>query len=231
MKISHNFLKQFTGWTIFEKALLGVMLIALLYTSYVWEDNVLGVVCTISGVLCVVLVSKGDIWNYFWGIINVILYAIIAYKAGYGGDFVLNAFYYLPMNLLGLYLWSKHYGNESESTVDVQKMTLLNGIITVILLGVSTYFIGKYMWVINGLLGMDSNPLPFVDAFTTAGSVVATYLMIRRYTSQWIMWIVVNILSIYMWTFKFNDYYMTIMWVAYLINAFYGYYNWRKMEK
>ncbi len=225
-----SFKKQFQGWSVFEKCLITVMLLGLMYTSYVWQDNIVGIICTIAGVLCVVLVSKGNIWNYFWGVINVALYAYIAYNAGYGGDFVLNAFYYLPMNFVGLYYWRKNYGNENEEVVDVQKMTVLNIVLTVVLLFIATYLIGRFMPFINSLLGMESNPSPFVDAFTSAGSVIAMYLMVRRYASQWLMWIIINVLSIYMWTFVMVDYTMTIMWSAYLLNAIYGYYNWKKLE-
>lgn len=230
-KIMVSFKNQFLGWSKFEKLLISAMLVALMYTSYVWQDSPVGIICTITGVLCVVLVSKGSIWNYFWGVINVVLYAYISYNAGYGGDFVLNAFYYFPMNFIGLYLWYKNYGNKKDNIVDVQVMSKKDTVLAFILLAFATFAIGKFMPTVNSLLGMDSNPAPFIDAFTTAGSVIAMYLMIRRNASQWLMWIVVNVLSVYMWTFVYADYTMTIMWSAYLLNAIYGYYNWKRLEK
>lgn len=229
--ICKSFIRQFKGWTLFEKTLLGVMLVMLLYTNYVWGSDIVGVICTIAGVLCVVLVAKGSMWNYFWGVINVVLYAYIAYKASYGGDFVLNAFYYLPMQFIGLYFWKKNPEAQVDDTVAVQKMTLRDMVITVVLLSVATYVIGRFMPVITDILGMGANPAPFVDAFTSAGSVLAMYLMVKRFKEQWLMWIVVNVLAIYMWLIIYNDYTMTIMWVAYLLNSIYGYYNWRRLER
>jgi nicotinamide mononucleotide transporter len=83
------------------------------------------------------------------------------------------------------------------------------------------------MPVINSLFNMVTNPLPFVDAFTTFGSLFAMYLMVKRYKEQWILWIIINALSIIMWL-KIGDMVMVVMWSAYLVNSVYGLYKWSK---
>lgn len=226
-----SFIGQFKGWSKLEIALIVFMLVALMYTSYLWHDTPISIICTITGVLCVVLVAKGDIWNYFWGVINVSLYAYICYQANYGGDFVLNLFYYLPMNFLGLFVWLKNYGNKQSEIVDINSMSLKTNIFYIILLFVMTVAIGLAMPFINNLFGMEVNPSPFVDAFTTSGSILAMYLMIKRYANQWLIWILVNIFSVYMWAISYKDSAMTIMYVAYLLNSIFGYINWIKLDR
>ncbi len=115
-----SFVNQFKGWKIIEIAILAIASVMLMYTSLVWEDTTIGIICTLTGILCVVEVSRGNVWNYFWGLINVVLYIIICYQAGYAGDFILNLAYYLPMQFIGLYMWRKHMHND---LVDVKKMT------------------------------------------------------------------------------------------------------------
>ncbi|MEG0591489.1 MAG: nicotinamide riboside transporter PnuC, partial [Lachnospiraceae bacterium] len=74
----------------------GVVFFNILHSTLVNELNLIGSLASVSGVICVVLVAKRSMSNYLFGIINVSLYAYISYKASIYGDFLLNAFYYLP---------------------------------------------------------------------------------------------------------------------------------------
>ena len=74
--------------------IVGVIVSNLIYTILTGEVDVVGSLAGIAGVLCVVLVAKGSIWNYFFGLINVSMYAYISFKASLYGDAALNALYY-----------------------------------------------------------------------------------------------------------------------------------------
>lgn len=221
-----SFINQFKGWRRIEIAILLVASAMLMYTSFVWDDTLIGIICTLTGILCVVEVSRGNIWNYFWGLINVVLYIIICYTAGYAGDFMLNLLYYLPMQFIGLYMWKKHMHNDF---VDVKVMTKLGWIISAAALIVGTLIVGMLMPSINTMLGMDANPAPFIDAFTTTGSILAMWMMMKRLPEQWLLWIIVDVFSMIMWGVVQKDPVMAIMWTAYTVNAIYGYYHWRQM--
>lgn len=57
--------------------------------------------------------------------------------------------------------------------------------------------------------------------------------MLRRYREQWAAYIILNMLSVFMWSVRAmggspEGSLMIVMWSAYLINAFYGWYNWSK---
>lgn len=51
------------------------------------------------------------------GTINTVLYAIIAWKARYWGEVMLNLIYYVPMNFVGMYMWSKNMNKDTEEVV------------------------------------------------------------------------------------------------------------------
>lgn len=59
--------------------------------------------------------------------------------------------------------------------------------------------------------------------------------MVFRATEQWVLWIIIDVVSIYMWMTAFLDtgegITMVVMWSAYLVNACYGLYNWRRLER
>ena len=68
--------------------ILGVVISSTIYTvfsvrsgSETLQGALLGSAAGIAGVFCVVLVAKGSIWNYLFGLVNVSLYAWISYKA------------------------------------------------------------------------------------------------------------------------------------------------------
>ena len=97
----NKLLNHFKDWTLFEKAWLVTFTLTVISLSIYWQDTLLGVTCSLTGIWCVVLAAKAKTSNYIVGTINVILYAIIAYGYKYYGEVMLNAFYFLPMQFVG----------------------------------------------------------------------------------------------------------------------------------
>ena len=191
------------------------------------HDTILSILAAVTGVICVILCGLGKVSNYFFGSINVILYAIVAYKAKYYGDVMLNILYYFPTNILGWILWEKNIDQQSN-TVYKRRMTLKQDII---LFFVSIISVFGYSYVLK-LLGGN---LPIVDSMSTVFSIIAQVLMIKRFTEQWIIWIVVDVVSVIMWfAALFTEgasIAMLLMWSVYLGNAIIMYIKWRKETK
>ena len=61
--------------------IVGVTAANVIYSILTGNVDIVGSLAGIAGVLCVVLVAKGSIWNYLFGIVNVSMYAYISYKA------------------------------------------------------------------------------------------------------------------------------------------------------
>ena len=76
---------------------------------------------------------------------------------------------------------------------------------------------------------------PFIDSVTTIFSILGMYLTVRRTIDQWIVWMLVNGLSLIMWLSiamsGVKVYSTIIMWGVYFILAFYFYYRWKKEVK
>jgi nicotinamide mononucleotide transporter len=224
MRILKN---TFTGWTGFEKAWLIIFVIINLYLFYAWQDSIIGLIASLSGMLCVVLVAKGKIFNYYPGIINVLFYAYLSYHQSFYGEVALNILYFLPMQFIGLYLWKRHQAAEQEkSDIYVNILSRKSKILWLVSILIATIMLGFVLQKMGGAQ-------PYVDSTTTILQIVAQIFMIKRLVEQWIIWIVVDIVSIGMWLTAFlttgNDVTILMMWVAYLVNALYGYWNWRKI--
>ena len=226
--------KVLTGYDWFLIA--GVIVTNIIYSALTGTMDVVGSIAGITGVLCVVLVAKGSIWNYAFGLVNVSLYAWISYKAALYGDAGLNALYYLPMQFIGWWQWRKRGAamSESESAGDgvqvkarrldwSQRVLLVLGCFAAV---TAVGFLLKYL----------GDPQPFKDSATTVLSVVAQALMALAFMEQWALWIITNVISVIMWSVcvlrgEAHAGVMVIMWVFYLLNSINGFRVWLKLSK
>lgn len=113
-----NFIKnELKNWKAAEVLWIVTASAIILSLSLYWKENIIGIVSSISGILCVILTGKGKLSSYIFGMINTILYSYIAFNAKYYGEFMLNIFYYIPMNIAGFILWSRNLNNESKEVI------------------------------------------------------------------------------------------------------------------
>ncbi len=214
----------------------GVIASNVVYSVLTSSLDLIGSVAGITGVLCVVLVAKGSIWNYAFGLINVSLYAWISFKAALYGDAGLNALYYLPMQFIGWWQWRKRGAAFSENETSGEgvqvKARRLNRVHR-LLLALGCFIAVS---VVGFLLKYLGDPQPFKDSATTVLSVVAQALMALAFMEQWALWIITNIISVVMWgvCLMRGDAHagvMVIMWVFYLLNSINGLRVWLKLSR
>ena len=218
-------MKIFKDWNLFEKSWLIIFTLINVAVLIYSKEGILGFTASVTGMLSVILVAKGKISNYYFGIINVVIYGFISYNSKYYGEAMLNILYFLPMQIIGFMMWRRNNVNIDESKgVKAERMTAKEIILWSVLSGIAVIVYGIILKKLN-------NTLPMADSFTTVLSVTAMILMVKRYIEQWIVWIMIDIVAIYMWLFIKSDYNITIMWIAYLVNAVYGLYNWAKLYR
>lgn len=218
-------------WTRFEIGWLAIFTMINIYLFFAWEDSLIGLISSISGMLCVVLVAKGKISNYYFGIVQTATYAYIAYGYGLYGEAMLNGLFYFPVQFIGIYLWSKNKTQHGVTGEDVTVKSLTKSgwattMVTIMIFTIAYGFFLKYLGGNN----------VWTDSATNVLSVTAQILMLKRFAEQWLLWIAVNVLSIFLWLSALisqggNDFSMLVMWSAFLVNSIYGYINWRKLYR
>ena len=214
----------------------GVIVSNVVYSLLTGTMDVLGSMAAITGVLCVVLVAKGSIWNYLFGLVNVSLYAYISYKASLYGDAALNALYYLPMQFIGWWQWRRRGAAMSaaeagDSGVQVKARRFTWKQRAILFLGCAVAVVA-----VGFLLKHVGEPQTFKDSKTTVLSIVAQALMALAFMEQWALWIITNIVSVVMWCVcvsrgEAHAGVMVIMWVFYLLNSINGLRVWMKLSK
>ena len=160
-------------------------------------------VAAFTNVLNVVLVIKGKISAYFWGIIGAILYGSFAFAYGYVGDAQLYILFFLPMQFIGMYTWSNEL--DQQATARIKSLTWIRRIIVIVLivgLGVMFFYeIPAFARALTKEYAFDNDLLPHIlDASTNAVSFVAQFLLIFCYWEQYILWQCANIIGIFMYS-------------------------------
>lgn len=216
--------RELINWKKWEVIWLLVATAVILSVSVYWKDSIVATFAALAGIWCVILTGKGKLSSFWFGSINTVLYAIIAWEAKYWGEVMLNLIYYVPMNLVGLYMWSKNMNKETEEVVK-KRLSLKKSIMSYGLVIVGTLGYGLFLKVLNGTL-------PFVDSMSTVFSVFAQFLCVKRYMEQWVLWVIVDVVTVIMWIYAFvngtGDMATVLMWSIYLINAIFMLIKWKK---
>lgn len=215
---------ELAGWKPLEVAWLAIATVVILGVSIYWKDTAVGIVAALTGVWCVVLTGKGKVSNFLFGIVNVVLYAYISFQAKFYGEVMLNTLYYLPCSVIGLFVWGKHVDQESGE-VEKKSLGLKESLLVYPLTAAGVIAYGFVLKAMGG-------SLPFVDSMSTVLSVVAQILCLKRLAEQWVMWIIIDAVTVGMWAYNYANGGESIatmmMWAVYLLNAVFMYVKWRK---
>lgn len=215
---------ELTGWKRWEVAWLAVSCLVICGLSLYWRDSPAGIVSATTGVAYTVCAGKGKPVAFLFGMVNTLLYAHISYGAGFYGEVMLNALYYFPMQFYGFHVWRRNM-NEATGEVRKRRMSAKGRVALVLGVVVATAAYGF-------VLGLMGGRLPYVDALTTVVSVFAMVVSIRMFSEQWIMWTVVNAVSVGMWAVAFAGGVESIatfaMWAIYLANGIVMYVKWAR---
>lgn len=215
---------ELSGWKKSELAWLIFACAVITGLSIYWGDSLMGIISSVTGVACVVCTGKGKLSAYAFGLVNSVLYAIISYRATLYGETMLNALYYVPMQFVGFYVWSKHMDQQTGEVVK-KRMKPRGFALLVAAIAAATV---SYGFLLRAL----GDAMPFVDSFTTVSSVAAMIISVWMYAEQWWIWVAVDVFSVYMWWCDFrsgSDNMATLlMWVIYLGNAVIMLIRWEK---
>ena len=213
------------GYSKFEKLFMLAMVLLQVVMYFITPDTPIGMVCGISGVICVVLTAKGKISSYLFNFIQMITYMIICWESRLFLEFGEQVFYFIAC-VFGIFLWNKNMRRNSDGSEQViaKKFKPWHWVLTALITVVSTISLGNFGHIILG------STLPYLDAFTVSLAVIAQLLMVWRYREQWAMWILIDLASLVMFL-MLGQWSMVAMYVAWTINAFYGWYNWTKLSE
>lgn len=163
-------------------------------------------------VLYVILVSREIIWCWAAAFISVSLYIYICFTAKLYPETGLQIFYLL-MAGVGFYMWNKDNKEEIKEWTELKHLGI-------IFLGIIlTFFMGFYFTIYT------DSVMPIADSFTTIFSLIATYMVVKKVLGNWLYWIVIDLVSVYLY-FNRDLHLTSLLFIVYTIIAVFGYFSW-----
>lgn len=212
----------FKNWNTYEILWFLSFTVIAVVLCILWNNSLFDFSVFLSGVFCVLLAAKGNIWNYAFGLYNSFVYGYLSYQNGLFGEMGLNLFFFVPTGILGYLLWKP---NTEGAYVQMRALNLQQTLLILLICVLGSAGMGYWLSTLKG------QNTPYIDAITDVLSIIATILMMYRYREQWLLYILLNMFTVLMWSIRTADGstegpLMIVMWSAYLINAIYGYWNW-----
>jgi nicotinamide mononucleotide transporter len=176
------------------------------------------IVAAVILLISVVLSAIENIWSWPTAIIGVALYIVVFYQAKLYADMGLQ-FIYIAISIYGWYEWL--HGGEEQGELRVSKAPMPILLTGSLVAATFTLALGLF------LRHFTDAALPFADSALTSFSLLAQFLMARKYIENWYIWIIVDVFYIAMFMFK-HLYPTAVLYAAFIGACTLGLVQWRR---
>jgi len=185
------------------------------------SDHWIEVIAAAVSVAYVILGVRQIKWLWGFGLVSAGLYAWVYGNSGFYAGMCLQG-YYAAISVYGWWNWNRKVPATGKS--DGLPVTNLRRRTGFILLSVFVM-----IWALIAIIldRLTDSTIPVWDALTTSGGIVATWMLARKILQHWLVWLVVDSVSIglYLWQ---GLYATTFLFGFYTVMAVVGYHQWKK---
>ncbi len=183
-------------------------------------SNKIELLGAILGIAFIFFSIRQNILTWPTGLATSALYIVVFFQSKFYADMGLQV-YYVGISIYGWYYWIKGKKTKNSATVSVKQT---NKRLWLKLMVISLLL---YVAILIILLNFTDSDIPFMDSFTTALSIIATWMLAKKYIEQWLIWIFVDIISAGLYIYK-ELWPTVILFAVYTVMAYLGYIQWRK---
>jgi nicotinamide mononucleotide transporter len=177
----------------------------------VWEAA-----AVVLGIAYLLLAMREHLWCWYAAFASTAIFLFLFWEVNLLMESALQV-YYLAMAVYGWWAWqhgSRDHKELAISSWSARQHLLATGAVLAIS-AASGLALARY----------STAALPFLDSFTTWGSVLTTWMVARKVLENWLYWLVIDSVSIYLYLDR--ELYLTaLLFVAYLVIAVFGYRKW-----
>lgn len=179
--------------------------------------TIVEILATVSGLFYIVLLIQEKILCWVFGIIGSLLsvYLFIMTKL-YSEAFLYS--YYVVMSIWGWALWAQR---ERAQDNPIVRYRLQDHVAVVVVAALGALALGSFF------AGMSDAQRPYVDAFTTSFSFAATYMQVKKVLENWYYWVLLNVVSIWLYMDRSLDIYAMLIFVYAGLSVL-GLYQWQR---
>ncbi|MEN9440696.1 MAG: Nicotinamide riboside transporter PnuC [Bacteroidota bacterium] len=184
---------------------------SILQTS-IWEW-----LAVASSLLYVILITYKVLAAWIFAALSSVLYIYLCYSNRLYLESILQVFYF-GMAIYGWFMWTSDDDTKDVTVIQWPlKYHIYNILISGALMLLFGYIFDQYSNQAN----------PYLDAFTTIFSLMATFMVAKKVLENWIYWIIIDAFSVYL--FASRGLYMTsVLFILYTLIAIFGYFSWKR---
>jgi nicotinamide mononucleotide transporter len=173
----------------------------------------------VTGVIYLVLeiLQKNAMW-----VVGILTSAACAFSFAYQqvwASMGLNI-YYVVISVVGFIRWRKDGAKVAEGEIHLRELPK-----KVALWSACIFVLGSLamIWLLRAI----GDAEPRLDGAATVLSIIGTWWLAQSYLQQWLIWIVADIITTTLCIVT-GQYWMALLYLAYIASAIYGYFHWRK---
>lgn len=187
------------------------MLLASLQAMSPWE-----LAAVLLGIAYLLLAMRESLWCWYAAFISTAIFLWLFWQVGLLMESALQV-YYLGMAVYGWWHWQQ--GSGPAHQLPISRWTgRQHAVAVAVVVGASL--------VSGALLARYSTAaLPYLDSFTTWGSILTTWMVARKILENWLYWLVIDSVSIYLYLDR-ALYLTALLFAAYVIIVLFGYRQW-----
>jgi len=172
----------------------------------------------LTGAACVALLVRQNIWNWPLGIANNLAFIVLFYRTGLYADVGLQGFY-IVISVYGW--WSWLHGGRDHGALAVSRVRPAVGLVLALAVALIT---AGLTWLLRRYT---NSTVPVLDSLITALSLVAQFMMTRKWIENWPVWIVANCISVGLLIYK-GLYVTSALYLVYQVLCVMGLLEWRR---
>lgn len=172
----------------------------------------------ITALAYLLLALREKIACWYAATVSVLLYLLIFLRV----QLIFESFlqlYYLAMAGYGFWYWRKH-ANRNHQITPISTLPVKWHLVAMLLIALGALTTGYIATIYT------EAHLPYLDAWTTITSIFATWLMARKVLENWLYWILIDLVSIYLYWDR-ALYQTVFLFALYIIIAAFGWTVWR----
>lgn len=187
------------------------------------EDMWLGFICLIAGIFCEMLLAKRNRANFFFSIINDIFCGVIAIKQMFIMDIVMNFAFWVPNDVVSIFLWNKHKEESTKMHANVRQLKWWHFLILYGSLFALAYPISLLLSLLGGNMA-------YLDALGSLFEISTGILIMLRFKNHYIVWLTAVLIQSVLYGIA-GEWLIVLMNIGYVLIAAYGYFNWERNIK
>ncbi len=169
----------------------------------------------------VVLAARESIWCWHPAFISSAIYVYLTYSANLIGESFISLFYVI-MAIYGWWQWQ--HGKRKDAKLKIAEWHTTHHVRAILIGFLFAGALGK------GFELLLDSAMPYLDAFTTSFSLIATFMVTRKILSNWIYWIIIDAFNIYLyWSRGLEP--TAGLYAVYTLLAIVGFFSWYKEWK